>query len=67
MLFDAKCPYCGTWNRKLYLEETGGMMECQCCERISRNDYEHLCKERVRSSRSYHEGRTVYMTVRDAG
>lgn len=28
---DVKCPECGTMNYSLYLEETGGFMECSCC------------------------------------
>lgn len=29
--YDAKCPYCGHLNTNLYLEETGGWMECEMC------------------------------------
>ena len=32
--FTAQCPMCGTWNRQLYLEETGGWMECVRCGRV---------------------------------
>ena len=28
---DIKCPVCGTINHSLYLEETDGWMECDCC------------------------------------
>ena len=28
---DVRCPVCGSMNKKLYLEETGGSMECDCC------------------------------------
>ena len=28
---DVKCPECGTMNYSLYLEETGGWMECENC------------------------------------
>lgn len=66
MLYDVRCPYCGTWNRKLYLEETDGSMECQCCLRISRTDYTKPNRERVRISHSYHEGRSIYPAMRDA-
>lgn len=31
--YDRKCPYCNHMNRKLYLEETGGLMECEKCGR----------------------------------
>ena len=30
-LYDAKCPLCGTVNRRLYLDETDGWMECEHC------------------------------------
>ena len=29
--YDMTCPCCGYLNRGLYLEETGGMMECEHC------------------------------------
>ena len=29
--YDMTCPCCGHLNRGLYLEETGGMMECEYC------------------------------------
>ncbi len=29
--YDVKCPICGTVNRRLYLEETQGWMECKHC------------------------------------
>lgn len=28
---DVKCPECGAMNYSLYLEETGGLMECEHC------------------------------------
>ena len=28
---DVTCPICGKMNRDLYLEETDGWMECECC------------------------------------
>lgn len=30
--YKAKCPICGTVNKNLYLDETGGWMECEHCE-----------------------------------
>ena len=30
-LYNAVCPVCGKLNRNLYLEETGGTMECASC------------------------------------
>ena len=30
-LYNAVCPVCGMLNRSLYLEETGGTMECDFC------------------------------------
>ena len=35
--YDRICPVCGCLNRKLYLEETAGAMECERCGTISRN------------------------------
>ena len=29
--YDITCPICGTLNKGLYLEETGGWMECEHC------------------------------------
>ena len=29
--YDVKCPCCGHKNRRLYLEETGGWLECEKC------------------------------------
>jgi len=29
--YDVKCPICGKINHSLYLEETDGWMECECC------------------------------------
>ena len=29
--YDAECPVCGRINKGLYLEETGGWMECEAC------------------------------------
>ncbi len=34
--YDTPCPFCGHWNRNLYLQETDGLMECSRCFRISR-------------------------------
>ena len=28
---DVRCPICGTVNRSLFLEETEGNYECECC------------------------------------
>ncbi len=29
--YNVICPVCGAVNRNLYLEETGGWMECESC------------------------------------
>ena len=29
--YDITCPICGTLNKGLYLDETGGWMECEHC------------------------------------
>jgi len=31
MTYDVACPVCGRVNRRLYLEETEGWMECESC------------------------------------
>lgn len=28
---DVRCPVCGTVNKSLFLEETEGNYECECC------------------------------------
>ena len=38
--FNRICPACGCLNRKLYLEETGGLMECERCGTISRGSFD---------------------------
>ena len=37
MTYDVTCPICGRINRSLYLEETGGWMECECCGNSSQD------------------------------
>lgn len=32
MMQDVKCPLCGTENKNLYLEETGGWFVCEHCD-----------------------------------
>lgn len=34
-IYDVRCPYCGKLNRSVYLEETGGWMECIFCSAAS--------------------------------
>ena len=31
---DVECPECGCLNKKLYLDETGGYMECANCGKV---------------------------------
>lgn len=33
--YDTVCPACGRVNHNLYLEETDGWMECECCGQLS--------------------------------
>ena len=37
--YEKICPICGVLNRRLYLEETGGVMECVRCGAISGRSY----------------------------
>ena len=37
MTYDVACPVCGRINRSLYLEETEGWMECECCGNSSQD------------------------------
>ncbi len=32
--YDVRCPICNTLNRRLYLEETQGWMECEHCQQV---------------------------------
>lgn len=34
-LYNRKCPYCGTENKNLCLEDSEGRMECSHCLRIT--------------------------------
>lgn len=34
-LYSASCPVCGHRNRKLYLEDSEGWMECEACGSLS--------------------------------
>lgn len=36
--YDVKCPICGTINRNLNLEETGGWMECEHCQATTKTN-----------------------------
>ena len=38
---DVRCPACGAVNSGIYLEETGGLMECSVCGSISRTRTEY--------------------------
>ena len=33
--YDVKCPFCGTVNKNLFLDETHGWMICEKCQRDS--------------------------------
>ena len=35
--YDVKCPVCGTMNKGLFLDETGGWMECEHCHSVTQN------------------------------
>ncbi len=37
MLYDEKCPICGTVNRQLNLDETNGWFECEKCKNTVNN------------------------------
>ena len=36
--YDVECRICGKLNRDLYLVETDGWMECECCQATVRID-----------------------------
>ena len=38
------CPFCGKSNYSLYLEETGGHMECDKCGKVSLHEISTLAK-----------------------
>ena len=35
--YDVTCPICGTVNKNLYLDETGGWMICEKCDHATLN------------------------------
>ena len=35
--YNVKCPTCGTVNKGLFLDETDGWMECECCHKSSQD------------------------------
>ena len=37
--YDVTCPFCGTINKSLFLDETDGRMECERCKRLVRVEY----------------------------
>lgn len=37
--YEVKCPVCGKVNKRLYLEETNGYMECEKCGSLIKTDY----------------------------
>ena len=38
LAYDATCPHCGHRNIDMYLEETGGWMECEKCGTLHQFD-----------------------------
>ena len=48
--YDVRCPACGRINRNVYLEETGGWMECDRCRKVTRNG-ERIPRTEMRTSR----------------
>lgn len=45
--YDVMCPICGTLNKGLFLDETGGWMECEHCHTMVM-DGEYARKHTVR-------------------
>ena len=46
--YDVKCPVCGTMNKGLFLDETGGWLECDHCHSVTQNgDYMRLRTKRI--------------------
>lgn len=39
--YDVRCPFCGTLNKDLLLDETEGSLECERCERLVCVNYKH--------------------------
>ena len=63
MTYDVACPVCGRINRSLYLEETEGWMECECCG-ISSQDRSFRKKARIPVFRKARKKRIgMYLTV----
>ena len=54
MTYNRKCPACGQMNRKLYLAETDGYMECERCGTVSyvlKIDFEEIPRRKRRYDR----------------
>ena len=45
--YDVKCPVCGVVNRILFLEETGGWMECEHCGHTAKYCWEPQTKKQI--------------------
>ena len=45
--YDRVCPLCGTINRRLYLQETKGLYECERCGSIIHTDYPGFIRNTV--------------------
>lgn len=42
----ASCPVCGHMNKNLYLEDSGGWMECEKCRNISHHPIRLYMRQR---------------------
>lgn len=47
--YHIKCPHCGTLNHNLYLEETDGWMECECCGILAHIKMKHRSEGNARN------------------
>ena len=34
-MYQGRCRFCGKWNENMFLEETGGLFECEACGRMN--------------------------------
>ena len=58
--YNVKCPFCGTMNHNLNLEETNGWMECEHCQRAVQVPFS---KESVLPGITFSQAKTCLATA----
>ena len=65
--YDRICPVCGRLNRKLYLEETEGFMECERCGIISKGCVDRTDMVTAAAMNSEWDWKSVLTTAPEQG